>query len=52
VKAQILFDKTGRVISVMHMPAKPGGKKQPTACFKPQAGQQAATFEIPPIFRS
>ncbi len=51
MKAQVLFDGTGRVISMMHMSAEQSDVTRPAVTFKPQQGQQVATFDIPADLR-
>lgn len=50
MKAQVLFDKNGKIIGMLHLPAEPSSGKQPVATLRPQAGQQLATFDIPAEF--
>jgi hypothetical protein len=50
MKAQVLFDKNGKIIGMLHLPSEPVSGKQPVATLRPQTGQMLATLEIPTEF--
>jgi hypothetical protein len=50
MKAQVLFDKDGNIIGMLHLPSQPSSAKHPVATLRPQTGQQLATLDIPAEF--
>jgi hypothetical protein len=49
MKILTLFDKSGDIVAMLHVPAKSGG---PTLQFAPGPGQQMAELEVPEALRS
>jgi len=47
MKAQVVFDKTGKVIGMYHLINKSTSKNEPVVSLKPQAGEHVATLDIP-----
>jgi len=56
MKAQVLFDKKGKVIGVLHLLSEfslqQGPNRQPMFVLIPGPGQQQATLRIPPELES
>jgi hypothetical protein len=47
VKAQVVFDATGKVVAMYHMPSVRPDAKHPIVTLRPQAGQDLAILDIP-----
>ena len=52
MEAQVVFDKKGKVVAMLHLPSKfsfeQTAGRAPMAVLEAQSGQQVATLRIPP----